>query len=107
MSHGYLTTRQEIQHRFGYKKDSNIWYDCGLLKYFNAKFFGKNQNGGFRFYLRNVQEVDDPTSFIDQVKNLLDDAIAELPYWCANGAEVGGRVVGGSCNFFLSKFDQL
>ena len=45
--------------------------------------------------------MDDPTSFIDQVKNLLDDAIVELPYWCANGAEVGGRVVGGRCNFFV------
>ncbi|CAK9316246.1 unnamed protein product [Citrullus colocynthis] len=109
-----------------------------LLKYSNAKFFGKNQNGGFRFYLVNVHEADDPTSLKEQVKNLLsglsemaktsknlyaigdseigsskklyglvqctrdlrtadckkclDDAIAELPYCCANGAKVGGRV---------------
>lgn len=136
---------QDIQQRCPYKKGAAIWYDSCLLKYSNAKFFGKNQNGGFRFYLVNVREADDPTSFKEQVKNLLnglsetaktsrnlyaigdleigssrklyglvqctrdlwtadckkclDDAIAELPYCCANGAKVGGRVVGGSCNF--------
>ena len=139
------TAGQDIQQRCPYKKGAAIWYDSCLLKYSNAKFFGKNQNGGFRFYLRNVRDAEDPTSFGEQVKNLLsglsekvktsrnlyaigeleiggskkvyglvqctrdlwtadckkclDDAIAELPYCCANGAKVGGRVVGGSCNF--------
>ncbi|XP_022136090.1 cysteine-rich repeat secretory protein 38-like [Momordica charantia] len=136
---------REVQQRCPLKKGAAIWYDTCLLKYSNAKFFGKNQNGGFRFYMWNVQEASDPASFKEQVKKLLsdlsekvkesrnmyaigdveiegskkvyglaqctrdlwtadckkclDDAIGELPSCCGNGAKVGGRVVGGSCNF--------
>lgn len=136
---------QDIQQRCPYNKGGAIWYDECLLKYDNSKFFGKNQNGGFRFYMWNVKDADDPTSFKEQVKYLLsglserakmsrdlfaigdldlgsskklyglvqctrdlwtadckkclDDVIDELPYCCSNGAKVGGRVVGGSCNF--------
>ncbi|XP_022135720.1 cysteine-rich repeat secretory protein 38-like isoform X1 [Momordica charantia] len=140
------TAAQEIQVRCPYRKGAAIWYDFCLLKYSNAKFFGKIDNRN-KFYMWNVQETDnDRTSFNEQVKSLLTDlaekvvstqklyvigevemkklktleklyglvqcsrdlssgackkcleiAIGELPSCC--DAKIGGRVVGGSCNF--------
>ncbi|XP_038888675.1 cysteine-rich repeat secretory protein 38-like [Benincasa hispida] len=136
------TASNEIQRQCLNRKGAAIWYDFCLLKYSNTKFFGKIDNG-FRLYMWNVQEAENPAMFNEQVKNLLtslvekveatsklyvigeeeiegskklyglvqctrdlstsackkclDDAVAQLPNCC--DAKIGGRVIGGSCNF--------
>ncbi|XP_022136169.1 cysteine-rich repeat secretory protein 38-like [Momordica charantia] len=136
------TAGHEIQQLCPYGKGGAIWYDFCLLRYSNAKFFGKIDNGA-RLYMWNVEEAENAASFNEEVRKLLmglsekveatpnlyavgevemegskkvyglvqctrdlssgackkcvDDAIAELPKCC--DAKIGGRVIGGSCNF--------
>ncbi|VVA38321.1 PREDICTED: cysteine-rich [Prunus dulcis] len=52
------------------RKGAIIWYDHCLFKYSNVNFAGKVDNNN-RFYMWNVQEVDDPTPFNEKVKELL------------------------------------
>ncbi|KAB2603226.1 cysteine-rich repeat secretory protein 38-like [Pyrus ussuriensis x Pyrus communis] len=107
------------------RKGAIIWYDHCLLKYSDVSFFGQIDTNN-RFYLYNVQEVENGTVFNKKVKELLsevpldtfttlyglaqctrdlsgvdckkclDSAIGELPNCC--NAKRGGRAVGGSCN---------
>ncbi|KAK6919433.1 Gnk2-homologous domain [Dillenia turbinata] len=62
--------RKEILNRCPYYKGAIIWYDYCLLKYSNVKFFGQIDNSN-KFYLYNVQSVNDPATFNENVKELL------------------------------------
>lgn len=65
-----IDASKEIRARCPNKKGAIIWYDNCLLKYSNVKFFGEIDNGN-KFYMLNVQSVNDPTSFNQKVKELL------------------------------------
>ncbi|XP_059663884.1 cysteine-rich repeat secretory protein 38-like [Cornus florida] len=51
-------------------KGAIIWYDNCMFKYSNVEFFGDIDNG-FKVYLYNVEEVDDPKPFNEKTKRLL------------------------------------
>ncbi|KAF3443746.1 hypothetical protein FNV43_RR13436 [Rhamnella rubrinervis] len=61
---------KELCNRCPYNKGAIIWYDNCLLKYSDTYFFGRidNQN---KFYLWNVNEVENPRAFNPKVKELL------------------------------------
>uniref|UniRef100_A0A7N2LIH8 Gnk2-homologous domain-containing protein n=1 Tax=Quercus lobata TaxID=97700 RepID=A0A7N2LIH8_QUELO len=61
---------KELGDRCPHKKGAIIWYDNCLLKYSNIHFFGEIDNKN-KFYLWNVQDVENPTSFNPKVKDLL------------------------------------
>ncbi|KAM5580729.1 cysteine-rich repeat secretory protein 38-like [Rosa sericea] len=52
------------------RKGAIIWYDNCMLKYSDVDFIGQIDNAN-RFYMWNVQEVDNPTPFNEKVKELL------------------------------------
>ncbi|KAB1200578.1 Cysteine-rich repeat secretory protein 38 [Morella rubra] len=60
----------EIHKRCPYNKGAIIWYDNCLLKYQNRDFFGQidNQN---KFYMYNVRNVGNPTTFNQKTRELL------------------------------------
>ncbi|KAJ9170535.1 hypothetical protein P3X46_018636 [Hevea brasiliensis] len=62
--------RSEIRKLCPNKKEGIIWYDNCVLKYSNKDFFGQidKQN---KFYLLNVQNVNDPMTFNQKTKELL------------------------------------
>ncbi|KAK7817181.1 cysteine-rich repeat secretory protein 38 [Quercus suber] len=53
-----------------YSKGAIIWYDNCLVKYLNKDFFGQidNQN---KFYMWNLRNVSDPTTFNEKTRKLL------------------------------------
>ncbi|GMN58087.1 hypothetical protein TIFTF001_027187 [Ficus carica] len=61
---------KELQSRCPYNKGAVIWYDNCLLKYSDNDFFGQIDDTN-RFYMWNVQDVEDPKSFDPKVKQLL------------------------------------
>ncbi|XP_008228882.1 PREDICTED: cysteine-rich repeat secretory protein 38-like [Prunus mume] len=61
---------KELGERCPSRKGAIIWYDNCLFKYSNVNFAGKIDKNN-RFYMWNVQEVDDPTPFNAKVKELL------------------------------------
>ncbi|XP_059429061.1 cysteine-rich repeat secretory protein 38-like [Corylus avellana] len=61
---------KELRSRCAYRKGAIIWYDNCLLKYSNIDFFGEIDNKN-KFYMCNVQDVDNPTSFNPKAKDLL------------------------------------
>ena len=61
---------KELGDRCPYKKGAIIWYDNCLLKYSNIDFFGEIDNEN-KFYLLNVEDVENPTSFNPKVNDLL------------------------------------
>jgi hypothetical protein len=61
---------KELPSRCPHQKGAIIWYDNCLLKYSNIDFFGEIDNEN-KFYMWNVQDVDNPTSFNPKVKDLL------------------------------------
>ena len=61
---------KELHNRCPYNKGAIIWYDNCLFNYSNVKFFGEIDNKN-KFYMYNVQSVDDPTSFNVKIKELL------------------------------------
>ncbi|GMN58088.1 hypothetical protein TIFTF001_027186 [Ficus carica] len=61
---------KELQSRCPYNKGAVIWYDNCLLKYSDNYFFGQIDDTN-RFYMWNVQDVEDPKSFDPKVKQLL------------------------------------
>ncbi|XP_050279015.1 cysteine-rich repeat secretory protein 38-like isoform X12 [Quercus robur] len=61
---------KELGDRCPYKKGAIIWYDNCLLKYSNINFFGEIDNKN-KFYMWNVEDVENPTSFNPKVKDLL------------------------------------
>ncbi|KAI3755218.1 hypothetical protein L1987_55014 [Smallanthus sonchifolius] len=60
----------EICKRCPNNKAATIWYDQCLLKYTNSNLFGQI-DGGIKFYLLNINNVSDPTSFNLATKRLL------------------------------------
>lgn len=52
------------------KKGAIVWYDFCLLKYSNEYFFGEIDDKN-KFYMLNVYDVDDPTTFNSKVNELL------------------------------------
>ncbi|KAF8414075.1 hypothetical protein HHK36_002074 [Tetracentron sinense] len=60
----------EIRKRCPDNEGAIIWYDNCLLKYSNEEFFGKIDNRN-RFYLYNINNVSDSTSFNAKVKELI------------------------------------
>ncbi|KAB1199562.1 Cysteine-rich repeat secretory protein 38 [Morella rubra] len=65
-----IDAEKEVRHRCPYEKGATIWYDYCLLKYSDMDFFGKIDNGN-KFYMWNVQEVKNTTSFNRKLKDLL------------------------------------
>ncbi|XP_015869351.3 cysteine-rich repeat secretory protein 38 [Ziziphus jujuba] len=65
-----IDASKELKNRCPYNKGAIIWYDNCLLKYSDSDFFGQidNQN---KFYMWNVQDVENPESFNPKVKELL------------------------------------
>lgn len=65
---------KELTQRCPYNKGAIIWYDNCLFKYSDEEFFGQidNQN---KFYMWNVQSVDDPKTFNDNVKGFLTSVV--------------------------------
>ncbi|KAJ9686748.1 hypothetical protein PVL29_015547 [Vitis rotundifolia] len=61
---------KELRNCCPYNKGAIIWYDNCLFKYSNVKFFGEIDNKN-KFYMYNVQSVDDPISFNVKTKELL------------------------------------
>ncbi|KAL1197505.1 Cysteine-rich repeat secretory protein 38 [Cardamine amara subsp. amara] len=71
--HSCLATAiPEISRRCPNNKAGIIWYDNCLVKYSSTNFFGKIDYEN-KFYLYNVNNVSDPTSFNTQTKSLLTD----------------------------------
>ncbi|XP_010532487.1 PREDICTED: cysteine-rich repeat secretory protein 38-like [Tarenaya hassleriana] len=60
----------ELRKRCPNNKGGAIWYDFCLVKHSTINFFGKIDYDN-KFYLYNVNNVTDPTSFNAQTKNLL------------------------------------
>ncbi|WCJ37609.1 Cysteine-rich repeat secretory protein 38 [Euphorbia peplus] len=60
----------EIRKRCPYNKAAIIWYDYCLFKYSNEAFFGKIDNGN-KFYMWNVNPVNETVSFNQKTKELL------------------------------------
>ncbi|KAF8414076.1 hypothetical protein HHK36_002075 [Tetracentron sinense] len=60
----------EIRKRCPNNEGAIIWYDNCLLKYSNEEFFGKIDNKN-KFYMWNVQKVNDPASFNQKTKELI------------------------------------
>jgi hypothetical protein len=60
----------EIHKRCPYNKGAIIWYDHCLLKYLNTDFLRQidNQN---KFYMWNVRNVSEPTTFNQKTRELL------------------------------------
>ncbi|KAM6572710.1 hypothetical protein CsatA_016790 [Cannabis sativa] len=65
-----LEAAKELQQRCPYNKGAVVWYDNCLLKYSDDNFFGQIDNSN-RFYMWNVQDVDNAESFNPKVKELL------------------------------------
>ncbi|KAF8414074.1 hypothetical protein HHK36_002073 [Tetracentron sinense] len=65
-----VEANSEIRKRCPYKEGAIIWYDYCLLKYSNEEFFGKIDNKN-KFYMWNVQKVNDPASFNQKTKDLI------------------------------------
>ena len=59
-----------LHKRCAYNKGAIIWYDNCLLKYLNTDFFHQidNQN---KFFMWNVKNVSNPTTFNNKTKELL------------------------------------
>lgn len=60
-----------------------IWYDHCLFKYSNVDFFGQIDNKN-KFYMWNVQEVQNPTLFNKRVKELLSGLAVKASEAAAN-----------------------
>ncbi|XP_050262317.1 cysteine-rich repeat secretory protein 38-like [Quercus robur] len=60
----------EIHKLCPYNKGAIIWYDNCLVKYLNKDFFGQidNQN---KFYMYNLRNVSEPTTFNEKTRKLL------------------------------------
>ncbi|KAJ4703254.1 Cysteine rich receptor like kinase [Melia azedarach] len=54
------------------QKESVIWYDYCMLRYSNRYFFGNMEFGPW-FWMYNLNNVSDPTTFNQAVKTLLDN----------------------------------
>lgn len=65
-----IEATKELQERCPYNKGAIIWYDNCLLKYSDNHFFGQIDNKN-KFYMWNVNDVENPTSFDPKVKELL------------------------------------
>lgn len=65
-----IDASKELGERCPNRKGAIIWYDNCMLKYSNKKFIGQIDNVN-KFYMWNVQEVDNPTRFNEKVKQLL------------------------------------
>ncbi|KAF7823107.1 cysteine-rich repeat secretory protein 38-like [Senna tora] len=61
---------KKLQERCPDKKGAIVWYDYCLLKYSNEYFFGEIDTKN-KFYMINIYDVDDPTSFNSKVNELL------------------------------------
>ncbi|KAK2424425.1 cysteine-rich repeat secretory protein (DUF26 and DUF1204) [Trifolium repens] len=60
----------EIQSRCPYNKGAIIWYDYCLFKYSDTDFIGKIDNSN-KFYMWNLNIVNDTTTFNYKTKDLL------------------------------------
>ncbi|KAA8524571.1 hypothetical protein F0562_010994 [Nyssa sinensis] len=67
-----IDASKEIRERCPCKKGAIIWYDNCLFKYSDVEFFGKIDNSN-KFYMFNIQNVNDPTPFNQKTKDLLSD----------------------------------
>ncbi|KAJ7948192.1 Cysteine-rich repeat secretory protein [Quillaja saponaria] len=65
-----IDASKELRKRCPNKKGAIVWYDFCFLKYSNECFFGKIDNNN-KFYLLNVNEVDNPEAFNPKVNELL------------------------------------
>ena len=65
-----------LHKRCPYNKGAIIWYDNCLLKYLNTDFFHQidNQN---KFFMWNVKNVSNPTTFNNKTKELLSKLAKE------------------------------
>ncbi|KAB1199561.1 Cysteine-rich repeat secretory protein 38 [Morella rubra] len=82
----------ELRDRCPYEKGAIIWYDYCLLKYSDTDFFGQIDNEN-KFYMWNVEEVKNPTSFNRKVKDLfsrLSNKAQASPKFYATGELVLG-----------------
>ncbi|KAK7261059.1 hypothetical protein RIF29_27362 [Crotalaria pallida] len=61
---------EEIRNRCQYNKGAIIWYDYCLFKYLDTSFFGQIDNTN-KFYMWNLNNVSDPTTFNYNTKELL------------------------------------
>ncbi|KAK7324771.1 hypothetical protein VNO77_28605 [Canavalia gladiata] len=61
---------KKLQERCPNKKGAIVWYDYCLLKYSNEHFFGEIDEKN-KFYMINIYDVDDPTTFYAKVNELL------------------------------------
>ncbi|KAJ4703265.1 Cysteine-rich receptor-kinase-like protein [Melia azedarach] len=61
----------ELPKRCPTQKESVIWYDYCMLRYSNRYFFGNMEFGPW-FWMYNLNNVSDPTTFNQAVKTLLD-----------------------------------
>uniref|UniRef100_I1LU85 Gnk2-homologous domain-containing protein n=1 Tax=Glycine max TaxID=3847 RepID=I1LU85_SOYBN len=61
---------KKLQERCSKKKGAIVWYDYCLLKYSNEYFFGEIDEKN-KFYMVNIYDVDDPSTFSDKVNELL------------------------------------
>ncbi|KAK7324774.1 hypothetical protein VNO77_28608 [Canavalia gladiata] len=69
---------QEILNRCPYNKGSIIWYDYCMFKYLDTDFFGKIDNTN-KFYMWNLKNVSDPSTFNYKTRELLSD-LAQKAY---------------------------
>ncbi|KAK6918903.1 Gnk2-homologous domain [Dillenia turbinata] len=76
-----------------YNKGAIIWYDSCLLKYSDMDFIGKIDNKN-KFYLVNVNNASDPTTFNQRTKRFLSylssEAYAAPRMYAAGELELGG-----------------
>jgi hypothetical protein len=81
----------EIHKLCPYNKGAIVWYDNCLLKYINTDFLGKidDQN---KFYMWNLRNVSDPTTFNQKTRELLSllakDASATPKLYAAGELEL-------------------
>ena len=81
----------EIRKRCPDNKAAIIWYDYCLLKYSNADFFGQVDYQNM-FYMWNVKDVSDPSSFNQKTKellsNLADQAFTDTKMYATGEVEL-------------------
>lgn len=78
---------KKLQERCPYKKGAIVWYDYCLLKYSDEYFFGEIDEKN-KFYMVNIYDVDDPTTFNGKVNELLSNLsykASETPMLYATG----------------------
>ncbi|WVZ00813.1 hypothetical protein V8G54_026882 [Vigna mungo] len=73
---------KEILNRCSYNKGGIIWYDHCMFKYLDTDFFGKIDYTN-RFYMWNLNNVSDPSSFNYKTRELLSQ-LAEKAYVNSN-----------------------